>query len=88
MSADPEQDIGYLNELQRHPGFALLCARFEDKLTSQREACLDEENDIEAAKLRRAYQVVKTFSPKVECERLIAQARRAIAKDSSSTDGR
>lgn len=88
MSANPEQDIGHLHELLRHPGFALLCERFDGKLNAQREACLDEENDIEAAKLRRAYQVVKTFDPKAECERLIAQAKRAIEKDSPSTDGR
>lgn len=88
MSADPEQDIGHLHELLRHPGFALLHARYVEKLTAQREACLDEEDDIEAAKLRRAYHVVKAFDPKAECERLITQAKRAIKKDSPSTDGR
>jgi hypothetical protein len=88
MSADPEQDIGHLHELLRHPGFALLCKRFEESRDKLRDNCMSETNDIEASKLRRAHENVKEMHPKAECELLITHAKRAIKKETPSTDGR
>jgi len=88
MSASrSEENVGHLMELLRHPGFALLCQRFEKRTDELRDTCMIEENDVEAAKLRRAYAAAKTMHPRSECERLIAQAKRAISKEFPSTDG-
>jgi hypothetical protein len=87
VSANPEQDLAQLGDLLRHPGFALLCERFNRRMEDERDGCMNQENDVEAAKLRRAYQIVKTLHPAEEVERLISHAKRAIARDNTSTDG-
>ena len=80
MIANPERDLADIAALVQHPGFALLCERFDKRLDEERDNCMEEADDIEAAKLRRAYGIAKTYHPKKETDALMGILKNRIKK--------
>ena len=74
------EQVSALASLEKHPGFALLCAKFAKEQEAVRDAAMDATTDDEANKLRFAHKKLAEFRPEKLRDTAYAIAKREADK--------
>ncbi len=74
------EQVSALAALEKHPGFALLCAKFAKEQDAVRELAMDAMTDDEANKLRFAHKKLSEFRPDKLRDAAYAIAKREADK--------
>ncbi|WP_157837167.1 hypothetical protein [Geminisphaera colitermitum] len=64
MSNDPERDLVAICDLVKHPGWVLVCERFDKGLNEMRDLAMGPDTeDVLATRIRHAHAAAKVLHP-------------------------